>query len=212
MIRKIKFLILAALSLLAVVCFGTVARAEKFFIAGAPETDSVIFESDAKLEFIEGTTNAIVGVIDFDPSKTQLPCSGHLRVDAKTLKTGIEMRDEHMRERHLHTEQFPFIEFVLKSVEGLPAQLEAGATQKFQLSGDFTVHGTTKTITAPGAVQLVSAGGSDKLKAMIVSATFEIKLDDYGVPRPKMLLLKLAETIRIRVRFVASTGNPAVSF
>ena len=209
MIRKIEFLILVAVFS---VCFNAAAKAEKFFIAGAPETDSVVFESDAKLEFIEGTTNSIIGFIDFDPAKTQLPCGGHLRVDAKTLKTGIELRDEHMRERHLQTDQFPFIEFVLKSVEGLSAQLEVGTVQKFQLSGDFTVHGTTKTITAPGTVQLATDNGPDKPKALVVTATFEIKLDDYGVPRPKMLLLKLAETIRIRVRFVAATGNPAVTF
>ena len=203
------FVILATLT---VVCCSTSVQAEKFYVAGAPETDSVVFESDAKLEFIEGTTTAIIGVIDFDPAKPQLPCSGHLRVDARTLKTGIEMRDEHMRERHLHTEQFPFIEFILKSVEGLPVQLEVGAVQKFQLGGDFTLHGTTKAITAPGTVELVATGRPDESGTMIVTATFNIKLDDYGVPRPKMLLLKLAETIRIRVRFVASTSNPVVAF
>jgi polyisoprenoid-binding protein YceI len=209
MIRRIEFLILAGL---CAISLASSARAEKFYVAGAPESDSVVFESDAKLEFIEGTTNVISGVIDFDPTKPQLPCGGHLRVDARTLKTGIEMRDEHMRERHLQTDQFPFIEFVLKSVEGLPAQLESGSAQKFQLAGDFTVHGTTKAITAPGTVEMVATGGFDKPQAMIVTATFNIKLDDYGVPRPKMLLLKLAETIRIRVRFVASTGNPVVTF
>jgi polyisoprenoid-binding protein YceI len=209
MIRK---LILPMLTLLGAISLATSAKADKFYVAGAPETDSVVFESDAKLEFIEGTTASISGVIDFDPTKPQLPCSGHLRVDARTLKTGIELRDEHMRERHLQTDQYPFIEFVLKSVEGLPAQLEPGSAQKFQLAGDFTVHGTTKTITAPGTVELVATSGPDKPKAMILTATFYIKLDDYGVPRPKMLLLKLAETIRIRVRFVASTGNPVVTF
>ena len=196
--------------MLCAFALSATAKAEKYYIAGIPETDSVTFASDAKLEFIEGKTSAIIGVIDFDPANNQAPSSGRLRVEAKTLKTGIDLRDQHMRERHLHTDQFPYIEFVLKSISGLPAQLAAGSENKFQISGDFTVHGTTKPITAPATIELLPASG--EAKAVLVTASFDIKLDDYGVPRPKMLLLKLAETIKIRVRFVASTANPAVTF
>lgn len=186
-------------------------HAATYYIIGAPESDSVIFASDAKLEFIEGKTNSIVGTITFDPANSQSIVSGRLRVDAASLKTGIELRDEHMRERHLHTAQFPYIEFVLKSVTGLPPQLAIATTDSFLISGDFTVHGKTLPITAPATVELLP-GKSENSQDMIVTASFEIKLDDYGVPRPKMLLLKLAETIKIRVRFIASTANPAVTF
>ncbi|MGB5107696.1 MAG: YceI family protein [Candidatus Zixiibacteriota bacterium] len=208
MIRKMNFSIVAVALTLGVL-FST-ASAEKFYIAGMPETDSVIFASDAKLEFIEGKTNAVIGLIEFDPTNTQTPCTGHLRVEAKTLKTGIDLRDQHMRERHLHTEQYPYIDFVLKSVAGLPAQLPSSGSTKFQINGEFTVHGTTKPISAPATVELLPASGA--AKSVLVTASFNIKLDDYGVPRPKMLLLKLAETINIRVRFIASTANPPVTF
>ncbi len=201
--------ILVALALLLPVC--SKVHAATYYISGAPESDSVIFASDAKLEFIEGTTNAIVGAISFDPANTQAPATGRLRVDAATLKTGNSTRDEHMRDRHLHTAQFPFIEFALKSVTGLSSQLTAAATDSFLISGDFSVHGKTLPITAPATVELLP-GKSDAGQALLVTASFEIKLDDYGVPRPKVLLLKLAETIKIRVRFVASTTNPAVTF
>ncbi len=208
MIRKMHISLLLAMVTLSGVC--TSIRAEKFYVAARPETDSVNFASEAKLEFVEGETNSIIGMIEFDPANTRLQCGGRLRVDARTLKTGIEMRDEHMRERHLHTEQFPFIEFVPKSIEGLPVELVADSALKFRISGEFTVHGTTKTISAPATVVYLpdNAGA----KAVIVAATFDIKLDDYGIPRPKVLLLKLAETIRVSVRFVASTANPAVTF
>lgn len=185
--------------------------AATFYISGAPESDSVIFASDAKLEFIEGTTNSIIGVINFDPANPHAPVSGRLRVQAATLKTGNSTRDEHMRERHLHTVQFPHIEFVLKSASGLPTPLSSASANSLRISGDFTLHGKTLPITAPATVELLPS--TDTLnQAILVTASFEIKLDDYGVPRPKVLLLKLAETIKIRVRFVASTSNPAVTF
>ncbi|MBK7092688.1 MAG: YceI family protein [bacterium] len=201
----------AILVALAIVVSASIqASAADFYVSGAPETDNVTFASDAKLEFIEGTTNAIVGVVSFDPANTTSPASGRIRVDAASLKTGIELRDEHMRERHLHTAQFPHIEFVLKSVSGLPAQLSPATETNLSISGDFSVHGKTLPITAPASVELLPP--SDTLnQAILVTATFEIKLDDYGIPRPKMLLLKLAETIKIRVRFIASTSNPKVT-
>lgn len=202
----------AILVALAIVFSASIqASAADFYVSGAPETDSVTFASDAKLEFIEGTTNSIVGAINFDPADSRAPVSGRLRVQAATLKTGNSTRDEHMRERHLHTAQYPHIEFVLKSASGLPAQLSSASANSLSISGDFTVHGKTLPITAPATVELLP--GTDTLKqAILVTASFEIKLDDYGVPRPKVLMLKLAETIKIRVRFIASTSNPKVTF
>ena len=202
-------LILAATAFLLTTT--SMVQAATYYVSGTPESDSVMFASDAKLEFIEGKTNSIIGMITFDPANTQSPASGHLRVDAASLKTGIELRDEHMRERHLHTVQFPYIEFALKSVTGLPPQLAVATTDSFLITGDFTVHGKTLPITAPATV-LLMPGSDSTSQSLLVTASFEIKLDDYGVPRPKMLLLKLAETIRIRIRFVASTTNPVVTF
>lgn len=206
-----NILLISVIIVVAVIVPFHSGAAAEFYINGLPESDSVIFASDARLEFIEGTTNSIVGVISFDPASTSSPTSGRIRVDAASLKTGIELRDEHMRERHLHTEQFPYIEFTLKSVSGLPPSLSPSVTTNLNLSGDFTVHGKTLPISAPATAELLSGSGSVH-QAILVTASFEIKLDDYDIPRPKMLLLKLAETIKIRVRFIASTSNQSVTF
>ncbi len=181
-----------------------------YYVAGNVETDTVSFASQAKLEFIEGTTHTISGVISFDPQNTSLPASGRLRVDARTLRTGIELRDEHMRDRHLHTEQFPYIEFTLKSISGLPAALTPGDSYAFQVMGQFSVHGSTRDVTAAASVTLTALDSTHSQLA--VRATFPIKLDDYSIPRPKALFLKLAETVDITVSFVASTSNPKIEF
>lgn len=185
-------------------------QAEMFYVAGRPEVDTVTFESQAKLEFVSGETHTVVGVIDFNPATPAAGATGRLRVDARTLKTGIELRDEHMRDRHLHTAQYPHIEFLLKSVSGLPATLPTGTAVNCQVTGDFTVHGKTRNITAPATVTWRKRSDSDQHLEII--ATFPVKLDDYGVPRPKALFLKLAETLDIRVRIIAATGNPPVTF
>lgn len=201
-------LLMPALLTAMIVSAAPPLRAERFYVAGVPESDTVRFESPAKLEFIEGTTHSVIGYLDFDPASTALPVSGKLRVDAASLKTGIDLRDEHMRERHLHTNEYPFIEFELQSVSGLPAAMTPGTSYSIEVSGQFTVHGVTKAIKAK-AIAIVSAG-ADQKPVLTVTAKFPIKLDDYGVPRPKALFLKLAETLDITVSFVASPANPKV--
>lgn len=185
-------------------------QAEMFYVAGRQGIDTVTFESQAKLEFVSGETYVVIGAIDFDPANPAAGATGRLRVDARTLKTGIELRDEHMRDRHLHTAQYPYVEFVLESVNGLPATLIAGTQATCQVTGDFTVHGKTHRITVPASV--IWRKRSDTDQHLEIVATFPIKLDDYGVPRPKALFLKLAETLDIRVRIIAATTNPPVTF
>ncbi len=204
------YALLLGLSLL--LCTTGETLAEQFFIKGSTETDSVHFESDASLEFIEGFTQSIRGKLSFNPSNTTDSVSGHLRVEAATLKTGIELRDEHMRENHLHTDKYPYIEFTLTSVNGLPDQLPSGSPISCEIEGEFTVHGTTKSITAPCEVTLVKSDPTTNEHVLQVRANFEILLDDYGIPRPKALFMKLAEQINIRVHFIASNKFAPVEF
>jgi polyisoprenoid-binding protein YceI len=121
-----------------IISLPSILQAEKFNVNSPTKTDSVYFESSAKLEFIQGKTAAILGYVSFDPANTST-CEGYLRVDAASLKTGIELRDEHMRTKHLHTDKFPYIEFKLKSVSGLPANLASGRSSTCQVTGDFSI-------------------------------------------------------------------------
>ncbi len=205
---RLRLLMPALLATIIVFAAPLQLRAERFYVAGAPESDTVRFESQAKLEFIEGTTHSIVGYLDFVPANPAFPVSGKLRVDAASLKTGIDLRDEHMRERHLQTNEYPFVGFELQSVVGLPAVMTPGTSFPIEVSGQFTVHGVTKAIKAKATATVTT--GADGKPMLAVTARFPIKLDDYGVPRPKALFLKLAETLDITVTFVASPANPKV--
>jgi len=186
-----------------VVLLTTAVRADQFGLDVAQSKDTVYFRSTAQLEFIEGKTNVIAGSITVDPSNISADAGGILQCDLQTLKTGIDMRDEHMRDRYLHTEKYPYAYFELKSVSGLPASLQPGTAYQGTAIGYFYIHGGKRQITAPLTVTLHKLGDTQSLTT---KATFTIKLDDYGIERPKAIFMKLAETIEIEVVFNAING------
>ena len=114
-------------------------------------------ESEARFSvyetFPEGTavgrTNQIAGdmIVDFNnPSNSQL---GTIRINVRTLQTDDPDRDRSIRCCVLLTAQpeYEFSDFVPTSFIGLPSQVELGQTITFQVTGDLTLRGVTRSIT-----------------------------------------------------------------
>ena len=167
----------------------------------AVSADTVYFRSSARLEFIEGKTTNLAGGFTVDPQNTSSGVTGLFQVDLRTLRTGIEMRDEHMRERHLQTDQYPFAYFSIEKVSGLPAALKSDTTYTVSGSGTFYIHGGKRSI--PISLEVRAHPGDHNPDGIRVRAKFSLNLDEFGIPRPKALFLKLAETINIEVIFTA---------
>lgn len=165
----------------------------------------VHFESDGKLEFISGKTRNLSGAFVFDPDQPQNGATGVMQVDLRTLRTGIGLRDEHMRDNHLETDEFPFAWFELTEVAGMPEMLESNQSYDIKGKGFFYLHGVKRLID----VDLILAADNDSESSVLkVTARFSLYLDDFDVERPKALFLKLAERIDLEVNFLASANNP----
>jgi polyisoprenoid-binding protein YceI len=160
--------------------------------------DTVYFRSNAKLEFIEGKTSNIEGRFSVDPEHAEGGITGLLRVDLRTLKTGIDTRDGHMRERNLHTDKYPYAFFEVDSVQGIPVRMESGVTHVGAVYGWFYIHGVRRPLEA--SIEVTRSAGSGREK-MSIRTKFQLNLDKYGIPRPKALFLKLAETIDVECIF-----------
>lgn len=191
-----KLSVITGCLVLAVLLSGA-GRASEFSVDPAAGTDSVYFRSTARLEFIEGKTGNLTGSLQFDPTNSAVPVSGVLQVDLRTLKTGIETRDRHMRERHLHTDKYPFAFFELTQVRGLPGDIKPDTTYAAVAEGFFYIHGVKRALTAN--MKLTLYHETEKGWKVDVRASFSIKLDDYRIDRPKALFLKLAETLEVEV-------------
>jgi len=172
-------------------------QAETFTLDNSAKKDSVYFRSPAKLEFIEGKTADISGSFTFDPARADSAVSGILQVDLRTLKTGIETRDGHMCERHLHTDKYPHAYFELLSIDSLPTTWQPDQSYKMIAEGFFYIHGVKRKISADILAVMPAGNPTASGKAINARISFKVKLDEFKIPRPKALFYKLAETIDV---------------
>lgn len=190
----------------------TAAAPVKFLTTALDGKNVIKFVSKAPLETIEGVTSRIEGNLDVDLANPT-GSTGQFEVDMATLKTGIDMRDQHLRERFVHTDSFPKATFRLTKITKLqPSALADGQPASVEAQGDLTIHGVTKPVTATGTVTYMKE--SDDTKARLpgdlihVDVNFPILLSEFNIERPKMLFLKLSDNVAISVDVFASTKPP----
>ncbi len=187
------------------------------FKASGDNRNQATFESNAPLEDIVGVSNDLNVVAMINPTNLS-HAMGKVSVNLSVLKSGIDLRDEHIRSAMwLNTEKFPNAEFKLKSISGASSLADSKPTS-VKLHGTFTVHGVTKDIVANAKLTYFKESARTKGKMagnlLKVKANFEIKLGDYGVMIPKMVVGKLDENIKVSVSFIATdagskmAGNP----
>jgi len=68
----------------------------------------------------------------------------------------------------------------------------------FRIKGQFTLHGVTKEISPE-----ITALWNSTNKSLKVTAKFNVLLQDYDIPRPQFLFMKLAVEQKVEINFTA---------
>ncbi|OGC95984.1 MAG: hypothetical protein A2W25_09580 [candidate division Zixibacteria bacterium RBG_16_53_22] len=203
--------------LIAMATSGYAQTATKtFYINDEKKRDVVTFISKAPLETIVGMTGHIVGFVETDPADI-MNTRARFEVDLATLKTGIDMRDGHMRGQYLETDKYPKAIFELTKVaKASQPTLENQKPVELTVEGDFSVHGVTRTITIPLTIVYYQESEQTKVKlpgdVIRIEGTWDILLSDYKISRPQFVILKLDDKQKIDIDVFGSTGSPAVTF
>ncbi|MCH7399172.1 YceI family protein [Belliella sp. DSM 107340] len=156
----------------------TISR-EAFAQVYKTEGGNVEFFSKAPLNEFTGKSDKLNGLIDLEKNDLDF------FIDLNTLKTGIGLRDRHMRENYLETKKYPFAEFVGKINEKV--SLKSGESKDVIAVGTFKIHGVEKQIKVPGKITAIS---SNEIK---LEASFKVLLSDYKIEIPKVVFYELAE-------------------
>ncbi len=117
---------------------------------------------------------------------------GDLVADLAPIKTGIDLRDNHMHEKYLETKKFPTAELNLESI-----RFEKGTEGTCEFNGSLAIKSVKKPIK--GACEITGLG-KDALK---VKASSEIKLADYPIGVPSYLGVTVADKVTVEVEFDA---------
>jgi len=175
------------------------------------------FISDAPFEKIVGVSSGLDATVMINKDDITNSPKGMVKVPISNIKTGIDLRDEHLRSKDwLNAEEYPYAVFHLKGIKNPSSKkLVNGEKVKATLVGTFSVHGKSQEIEVPA--QLTYFKESEQTKArtegnlLVANAEFSIKLSDYGVKVPMMVVGKVNEEVKISTNFVASDANGGMS-
>jgi polyisoprenoid-binding protein YceI len=132
---------------------------------------------------IEGTTDSVFVSDDFTAFT--------VTVGLASMKTGISLRDQHMREKYLHVDRFPNAVLVVgRDAIALPDD----GTREATASGSMTIHGVTR--------QQAFSFRATCVKAVCdVDGKASLNFNDFGVAVPSYLGITVKPNVTVSARF-----------
>lgn len=180
---------------------------KKYYVGHQEKFVNITFESNADVETIVGTTHTATGEMSVDLARGL--GSVAITVPVATLRTGIDARDEHLRQPNwLDAEKFPNISFQSKRAAPVP-----GKKGQVEVLGEFSVHGVKKEITIVVSYKEIPLAASQKAgfgdgEWVKFATEFDVKLSDYGVQIPQGIVAKVSETWKVKISIFAGTEKP----
>jgi hypothetical protein len=155
--------------------------------------------SDAPLEDFEGVTDRIDGFLFLSGEglggETELATSEfYFEVDLASLDTGLGLRNRHMRNRYLETDEFPFASFT-----GRVVLLDADGPGRYRAvtRGTLAIHGVERER------EIECAATSHEVRLRLRCA-FQVILSDHDIPIPKLMFMKIDEVMELDLDFFLS--------
>jgi polyisoprenoid-binding protein YceI len=178
------------------------AQSRTFNVYSQLETHNVAtVESETALENFTGITRKVSGSITFDA--TARSGSGSIIVNGASIDTGNATRNDHMRSKDwLNFGATPDIRFQTTAVKNLSGD-------RYQISGNITLNGVTKPVSAEGTVRLTTANQVTqqmgiKGDVLALNIRFALKLSDFGVKSPAIAAGRVNDELQVTLRAVAS--------
>lgn len=171
----------------------------------------VYFESNAPLENIKGQSNQVTGYAVVSKDTPGKIAAGEWQLPVKSMKTGIDLRDEHLASADwLNSEKFPDVVFKISETKDLKEvkKTDAFATYSATLVGTLTLHGVSKPVSIPNSTITLlkeSAATAKVAKGDLVSirSKFTVTLKDFGVTHP-IIGEKVAKDVSLDVSLFLS--------
>jgi polyisoprenoid-binding protein YceI len=148
------------------------------------EKSTIVFFSDALIEDITATNKKASGIFNADNGEIVFS------VPINAFKFAKALMQEHFNEKYMESDKFPKATFQGKIINFDKAN---ASSQSAKAIGRLTIHGVTKDVEIPGTI---SRQGKFQLKTK-----FMVKLADYDIAIPQLLLQNIAEQVEVTAEF-----------
>jgi polyisoprenoid-binding protein YceI len=148
-----------------------------------------------------GVTDQVAGEIALNASDLSSTQVGAIQVNARTLATDDDRRNQAIRNRILFTDSYEFITFTPTAISGLSGGAAPGQTFEFQITGDLTIRDVTQEVVFNVSAQMVSEG------QISGTATAVIQLADFNLAVPNVpFVANVGQEVTLEVKFVANAA------
>jgi hypothetical protein len=146
----------------------------------------VSFFSDAVVEDISATNEKVTSIFDV------LNGDVAYLMSIKDFQFPNKLMQVHFNEKYMESEKYPKSSFQGK-ITGF--SMNATGQQNVKATGKLTIHGVTKTIEAPGTVEVNG-------NRLTVKSKFMVKLIDYNIKVPQIVWQNIAQQVEVTMDFV----------
>ena len=201
--NKTKLCFLLALARLS---SAALAAPEAFDFKDPKGVNNAAFKLDAPLEAVNGNATGISGTVTFDPA-APATTRGKIVVASSSLHVGNPMQQQHLLgDKWMDAAKYPEISFEAKELKNVKT---TGDTITADVTGTFTLKGTSKEITIP--VKFTYLKGklgqrvpNQKGDLLVIRSSFAIKRSDFGL-MPGQMEEKVAETIELTLSIAGAS-------
>lgn len=157
-----------------------ILSAQKYFT----KNGSISFLSKASLENIKADNNQVINVFDTQSGEIQFS------LIVKNFHFAKSLMEVHFNENYMESHKYPNAGFKGRITNLREISFDKDGRYNVSVSGDMTIHGAQKRVDATGTITVT--GGKISL-----SSKFFVKLADYNISIPKILIDKIAETVEV---------------
>lgn len=171
----------------------------------------ILFLFIANTSFAQKEMTTQKGIINFEasvPLFEEVNASNETVFCTLNIKTGeitsvvtmkdfhfkLSLMEEHFNKKYLETDEYPKAIFKGK-VQGFNLNIIGTVAKEFKMNGELEIHGKSKEIITPVFLKKADNG-------LEIIADFIIKTNDFNIEIPKILSMKIAETVNIKTNFL----------
>ena len=145
-----------------------------------------------------GETSDVSGAIVFGADGAVDAAASIISVGLSGFVSDEDRRDNYVRSRLFDTSRFPRAELAVRETPGLPFPIPESGEAAFQIIGDLTIQGVSKSVVWDAAATF-SADSAEG------SASTTVTFDDFGLSKPSFaFIISVEDEIRLEMDMIMS--------
>ena len=131
-------------------------------------------------------TGFVVPAEGDDPESWRRRLAGHIEIDVSGLRSGNGLYDAELL-RRINARRFPTATVDLRDCAA------SGLGSRYQLEGDLTFHGVTRSVQGTVSVEAASE------HHLVITGEQVFDIRDFAIPSPTVLMLRIYPDVRVRL-------------